>query len=86
MKARIIQKGVSIAVWTPILWIGLWGVCPFGGKTLPHLLAGEWQISFTLSAFLFSVLVGVLSMIAIVGFSLGRKPLSEDIESNMRRR
>ena len=66
MKTRIIQMGASIAVWTPILLISLWGVYPFGGETLPHLLAGKWQVSFAFSALVFSFLVGVFSVIAIV--------------------
>ena len=66
MKTRIVLTIASIVVWVPILLIALWGVYPFGGTTLPHLLADKWQVSFAFSALIFSFLVGVFCVIAIV--------------------
>jgi len=66
MKTRIVLTIASIVVWVPILLIALWGVYPFGGTTLPRLFAEIWQVSFTLSALIFSFLVGAFSVVAIV--------------------
>lgn len=66
-----------MVMWGSILLIALWGVCPFGGTTLPHLLAEKWQVSFAFSALIFSFLVGVFCVIAIVFSFFGANLIRE---------
>ena len=52
------MAGLAVLGW--FLLIGLWGVLPFNGKTLPEALAERCHIRFKTAAALVSVAVGVL--------------------------